>query len=74
MGRSRGGLTTKINMACDSLGRPLPFLFAAGQSHDIRAAPCFKMNAFWASKNADAFIVFRSFPAKEISAEKSNVE
>ena len=39
MGRSRGGLTTKIHMACDSLGRPVRFLLAAGQSHDILAAP-----------------------------------
>ncbi len=26
-------------MACDSLGRPVRFLLAAGQSHDILAAP-----------------------------------
>jgi transposase len=26
-------------MACDSLGRPIRFLIAAGQSHDILAAP-----------------------------------
>ena len=39
MGRSRGGLTTKIHMACDGLGRPLRFLLAAGQSHDVLAAP-----------------------------------
>ncbi len=39
VGRSRGGLTTKIHMACDSLGRPVRFLLAAGQSHDILAAP-----------------------------------
>jgi len=32
-------LTTKIHMACDSLGRPVRFLLAAGQSHDILAAP-----------------------------------
>ena len=26
-------------MACDSLGRPVRFLLAAGQSHDVLAAP-----------------------------------
>jgi transposase len=26
-------------MACDSLGRPLRFILAAGQSHDVLAAP-----------------------------------
>ena len=39
MGRSRGGLTTKIHMACDTLGRPVRFLLAAGNSHDILAVP-----------------------------------
>jgi transposase len=32
-------LTTKIHMLADSFGRPLRFLLAAGQSHDILAAP-----------------------------------
>jgi transposase len=31
-------LTTKIHMACDSLGRPVRFRIAPGQSHDILAA------------------------------------
>src|SRR5690606_21593113 len=39
LGRSRGGLTTKVHMLTDTLGRPLRFLLAAGQSHDILAAP-----------------------------------
>src|SRR4029079_9999587 len=34
LGRSRGGLTTKIHMLCDSLGRPLRFGLTAGQRHD----------------------------------------
>ena len=39
VGRSRGGLTTKVHMACDTLGRPVRFLIATGQSHDILAVP-----------------------------------
>ena len=39
MGRSRGGLTTKIHMLCDTLGRPLRFLITPGQANDITAAP-----------------------------------
>ncbi len=35
MGHSRGGLTTKIHMACGSLGRPVRFLIVPDQSHDI---------------------------------------
>lgn len=30
------------------------------------------MNAFWASENCEAFIVFRSFPARDNTAENSN--
>ncbi|WP_414471476.1 IS5 family transposase [Microvirga sp. M2] len=38
LGRSRGGLTTKIHMICDGLGRPLRFLLSAGQRHDCLGA------------------------------------
>ncbi|MFF4829724.1 IS5 family transposase [Streptomyces sp. NPDC001312] len=34
LGRSRGGLTTKIHLACDGRGRPLAVLLTAGQRHD----------------------------------------
>src|SRR5690606_20606163 len=39
LGRSRGGLTTKIHMLADALGRPLRFILTGGQVHDIVAAP-----------------------------------
>ena len=39
MGRSRGGLTTKIHMLADALGRPLRFKLTGGQVNDIVAAP-----------------------------------
>jgi transposase len=39
LGRSRGGLTTKIHRAADTFGRPLRFILTAGQSGDILAAP-----------------------------------
>ncbi|WP_404817403.1 transposase [Streptomyces pharetrae] len=34
LGRSRGGLTTKVHLACDGRGRPLAFLITPGQRHD----------------------------------------
>lgn len=37
LGRSRGGLTTKIHMLADALGRPLRFRITAGQAHDSNA-------------------------------------
>jgi transposase len=39
MGRSRGGLTTKIHTLVDALGRPLRFILTAGQVHDSVPAP-----------------------------------
>ena len=34
LGRSRGGLTTKLHLACDSLGRPLSVVLSPGQRHE----------------------------------------
>lgn len=38
LGRSRGGLSTKINLAVERSGRPIRLLLAPGERHDIRAA------------------------------------
>lgn len=38
MGRSRGGLTTKIHLLVDALGRPLRFGLTGGQVHESRTA------------------------------------
>src|SRR4051812_14705179 len=38
LGRSRGGLTTKIHAVVDALGRPLCFLLTPGQAADCRQA------------------------------------
>ena len=34
IGRSRGGLTTKLHLACDGKGRPLSVVLTPGQRHD----------------------------------------
>lgn len=39
MGRSRGGLTTKIHLLVDGKGRPLRFILSPGQAADISSAP-----------------------------------
>lgn len=39
MGRSRGGLTTKIHALVDARGRPIKIHLTAGQKSDIEAAP-----------------------------------
>ncbi len=38
MGRSRGGLTTKIHALVDAIGRPVRRLLSAGQAYDGHAA------------------------------------
>lgn len=38
MGRSRGGLTTKIHALVDAAGRPIQLKLTAGQAHDGRSA------------------------------------
>ena len=38
MGRSRGGLSTKIHAACDSRGNPLRFILTAGPCADYDSA------------------------------------
>jgi transposase len=38
IGRSRGGLSTKISASVDALGNPVRFILTAGQVHDILQA------------------------------------
>ena len=38
MGRSRGGLTTKIHALVDAMGLPIVLKLTAGQAHDGRSA------------------------------------
>lgn len=35
LGRSRGGLTTKIHMLCDANGTPLRFLLSGAEAFEI---------------------------------------
>lgn len=38
IGRSRGGLSTKIHTTCDALGNPTGFHLTSGQAHDLEGA------------------------------------
>ena len=40
MGRSRGGLTTKIHAVVDANGLPVAIVLTEGQAHDGRSAAC----------------------------------
>src|SRR5271166_2752588 len=39
LGRSRGGLTTKIHALVDKKGRPIKLKLTAGQASDVASAP-----------------------------------
>jgi transposase len=58
LGRSRGGLTTKVHMLADTLGRPLRFILTAGQVGNVTVAPIllkgFHANAVLADKAYDS--------------------
>lgn len=38
LGRSRGGLSTKIHLVTDSTGKPIRFILTGGQAHDATQA------------------------------------
>jgi transposase len=58
LGRSRGGLTTKIHLATDTQGRPLRIILTPGQSGDVPQAPAilegFRPNHVLADKAYDS--------------------
>jgi len=39
LGRSRGGFSTKIHVACDGLGKPVKIVLTPGQEHDVTQGP-----------------------------------
>ncbi|AXG79215.1 hypothetical protein DVK44_17855 [Streptomyces paludis] len=47
LGRSRGGLTSKIHLACDAVGRPLAFTLIGGNTND-----CTPMDVFTSTHRA----------------------
>ena len=58
IGRSRGGLTTKINALVDALGNPVRLILTPGQAHDLaRAAELIE------AANPDALIADKAFDA-----------
>jgi transposase len=58
IGRSRGGLSTKIHALVDALGNPLAFYLTGGQAHDLEGAdtllPDMKAPMLLADKAYDA--------------------
>ena len=58
IGRSRGGLSTKIHTLVDALGNPVAFFLTGGQAHDLEGA-----DHLLPSLQADTLIADKAFDA-----------
>ncbi|WP_417267638.1 transposase [Celeribacter baekdonensis] len=64
IGRSRGGITTKILALTDALGNLIDFRLMPGQAHDLRAVP-----DLIDGLSADHMLADRAFDADWLRAE-----
>ncbi|MEO0707976.1 MAG: IS5 family transposase [Cyanobacteria bacterium J06649_5] len=60
IGRSRGGLSTKIHATCDALGNPTSFYLSPGQAHDLEGA-----DVLLAELEAGALLADKAYDAVE---------
>ncbi|MGB6506916.1 MAG: IS5 family transposase [Xanthobacteraceae bacterium] len=60
MGRSKGGLSTKIHALVDALGNPLDFILTPGQAHDLQGA-----DALLPGMAAETLLADKAFDADE---------
>ena len=60
IGRSKGGLSTKIHALVDALGNPLRFLLTPGQAHDLIGA-----DALLPQMAAEVLIADKAYDADE---------
>ncbi|MEL7068338.1 MAG: IS5 family transposase [Cyanobacteria bacterium J06581_3] len=60
IGRSAGGLSTKIHTTCDALGNPTGFFLTAGQAHDLQGA-----DVLIANIEAEALLADKAYDADE---------
>ena len=58
IGRSKGGLSTKIHALVDALGNPLAFMLTPGQAHDLEGA-----DALLPQMAADTLLADKAFDA-----------
>ncbi|WP_375781074.1 transposase [Bradyrhizobium sp. ma5] len=63
LGRSRGGLTIKIHLLADALGRPLRIIVTAGQANDITQGP-----ALLGGQSGDALIADKAYDSNALRA------
>ena len=72
MGRSRGGLTTKVHLRVDGLGNPQQVILTPGQVHDITQAPALmkdvEVEIAIADKGYDSDAFVKALEGEEIEA------
>ena len=61
IGRSAGGLSTKIHVTCDALGNPTEFHLTPGQDHDLEGADALMDRL----TQADAVLADKAYDADE---------
>jgi hypothetical protein len=61
LGRSRGGLTTKIHLLADSFSRPIAIAITPGQTHDLAPA-----KALLAGQTARYVLADRAYDARHL--------
>lgn len=64
MGRTKGGLNTKVAMLVDALGRPVAITLAPGQRHDLKACA-----GLWAEMRGGWLVADRAFDSDRLRAE-----
>src|SRR6516165_5642125 len=64
LGRSRGGFSTKVHVACDGLGKPVKIILTPGQDHDVTQGP-----ALVADTEAKKVIADKGYDSDELIAE-----
>lgn len=65
IGRSKGGLSTKIHAQCDALGNPTNFYLTEGQIHDLIGS-----DYFLEDFQADALLADKAYDAHERVIQK----
>ena len=72
MGRSRGGLTSKVHLRVDGLGNPQQVILTPGQVHDITQAPALmkdvEVEIAIADKGYDSEAFVKTLEGEEIEA------
>jgi len=66
IGKSKGGLSTKIHATCDALGNPTGFHLTPGQHHDLEGSDAL-MNTL---TKADATLADKAYDADERMRDK----